>query len=136
MRDCLYSCERVLAGPGSSAATDPRGPGPPWTGSLSRLLSLQVTQGVLELDVQTYPTISLREAFHKFLCPETRIPPLFPPDWPASAPIFHRTQFSSEAVSILVFITHPMFDYHMVAIQSYYPSTNITLIHRVGLQPG
>ena len=61
---------------------------------LSRLLSLQVTQDALELDVQTYPTISLREALHKFLCPETRIPPLFPPDWPASTPIFHRTQFS------------------------------------------
>ena len=94
MRGCLCSCERVLAGPGSSAATDPRGLGPPWIGSLSRLLSLQVTQGALELDVQTYPTISLREALHKFICPETRIPPLFPPDWPASAPISHRTQFS------------------------------------------
>ena len=50
--------------------------------------------GCPELDVQIYPTISLREALHKFLCPETRIPPLLPPDWPASAPIFHRTQFS------------------------------------------
>ena len=94
MIDCLGSCERVLAGPGLSAATDPRGPGPPWIGSLSRLLSLQVTQDVLELDVQTCPTISLREALHKFICPETRILPLFLPDWLASAPIFHRTQFS------------------------------------------
>ena len=136
MRGCLYSCERVLAGPGSSAATNLRGLDPPWTGSLSQLLSLQVTQDALELDVQTYPTISFKEALHKFLCPETRIPPLLPPDWPASAPIFHRTQFLAETVSILMFITHPMFDYHMVAIQSDYPSTNITLIHRVGLQPG
>ena len=94
MRGCLYPCERVLAGPDSSAATDPRGPGPPWIGSLSRLLSLQVTQDDLELDVQTYPTISLREALHKFLCPETRIPPLFSPDWLTNAPIFHRIQFS------------------------------------------
>ena len=136
MRGFLCSCERVLAGPDSSAATDPRGPGPPWIGSLSRLLSLQVTQDALELDVQTYPTISLREALHKFLCSETRIPSLFPPDWPASAPTYHKLRFLAEAVSILVFITQPMFDYHMVAIQSYYPSTNITLIYRVGLQPG
>ena len=94
MRGCLYSCERVLAGPGSSAAANPTGSGPPLTGSLSRLLSLQVTPDVLELDVKTYPTISLREALHKFLYLETRIPPLFPPDWLASAPTFHRTQFS------------------------------------------
>ena len=84
----------MFAGPDSSAATDPRGPGPPWIRSLSQLLFLQVTQDALELDVQIYPTISLREALNKFLCPETRIPPLFLPDWFASAPIFHRTQFS------------------------------------------
>ena len=136
MRGCLCSCERVLAGPDSSAATDPRGPGPPWIGSLSRLLSLKVTQDALELDVQIYPTISLREALHKFLCLETRIPPLFLPDWLASAEPFIELSFLAEPISILVFITHLVFDYHMVAIQSYYPSTNITLIHRVGLQPG
>ena len=136
MRGCLYSCKRVLAGPGSSAATNPRGPGPPWTGSLSRLLSLQVAQGALELDVLIYPTISLREALHKFLCPETRIPPLFPPIGLLLFQPFIELSFLAEAVSILVFVTHPMFDYHMVAIQSYYPSTNITLIYRVGLQPG
>ena len=94
MRGCLCSCERVLVGPGLSAATDSRGPGPPLIGSLSQLLSLQVTQDALELDVQTYLTISLKEALHKFLCPETKILPLFLPDWLASAPIFHRTQFS------------------------------------------
>ena len=71
-----------------------KGPGPPWIGSLSRLLSLQVTQDVLELDVQSCPTISLREALHKFLCPETRIHTLFLPDWPACVPVFHKTQFS------------------------------------------
>ena len=49
---------------------------------------------------------------------------------------FIELSFLTEAVSILVFITHPVLDYHMVAIQSYYPSTNITLMHRVGLQPG
>ena len=57
-----------------------KGQGSPWIGSLSRLLSLQVTQDALELDVQTYPTISLREALHKFLCPETKILTLFLPD--------------------------------------------------------
>ena len=94
MRGCLCSCERVPAGPGLSAATDPTAPGPFWIGFLSRLLSRQVTQDALELDVQTYPTISLREALHKFICPETRIPPLFLLDWLAFVPIFHRTQFS------------------------------------------
>ena len=133
MRGCLYSCERVLAGPGSSAATNPRGPGPPLTGSLSRLLSLQVTQDAPELDVQTYPTISLREALHKFLCPETRIPPLLRLIGLLLLQSFIELSFLAETVSILMFITHPVFDYHMVAIQSYYPSTNITLIHRVGL---
>ena len=94
MRGCLCSCERVPAGPGLSAARDPRAPGPSWIGSLFRLLSLQVTQDFLELDVQTCPIISLREALLKFLCPETRILPLFLPDWLASVPIFHRTSFS------------------------------------------
>ena len=75
MRGCLCSCERVPAGPGWSAATDPRAPGPSWIESLSRLLSLQVTQDVLELDVQTCLTISSREALPKFFCTETRNPP-------------------------------------------------------------
>ena len=57
-----------------------------------------VTQDALELNVQTYLTISLREALHKFLCPETRIPPLSLPDWLASAPIFHRILFSYCAI--------------------------------------
>ena len=94
MRGCLCSCERVPAGPGLSAVTDPRAPGLFCIGFLSRLLSRQVTQDSLELDVPTYPTISLREALHKFLCPETRIPPLFLLSWLASVPIFHITQFS------------------------------------------
>ena len=102
----------------------------------SRSLRVVVWTVALELDVQTYPTISLKEALHKFLCPETKILPLFLPDWLASAPIFHRTQFFVEAVSILMFVTHSVFDNHMVAIKSYYLSTNMTLIHRVGLQPG
>ena len=71
-----------------------KGTGPPWIGSLSRLLSLQVTQDALKLDVQTHPIISLREALHKFICPETKVLPLFLPDWLASAPIFRRAQFS------------------------------------------
>ena len=57
-------------------------------------LSLPATQDVLELNVETCLTISLREALHKFFCPETRITPLFLPDWLASVPIFHRTWFS------------------------------------------
>ena len=119
MRGCLCSCERVLAGPGSSAATDPRGPGPPWIGSLFRLLSLQVTQGALELDVQTYPTISLRDALHKFLCPETRIPPFFRLIGLLLLQYFIELSFLAEAVSILVFITHPMFDSHPVLLSIY-----------------
>ena len=132
----MFMRESSCAGPGLSAATDPRAPGPFWIGFLSRLLSRQVTQDVLEFDVQTCPTISLKEALHKFLCPETRILPLFLPDWLASVQSFMEHSFLAEAVSILVFITHPVLDYHVVAIQSYYPSTNITLIHRLGLQPG
>ena len=137
MRGCLCSCERVPAGTGLSAATDPWAPGPFWIGFLSRLLSRQVTQDALELDVQTYPTISLTEALHKFLCPETRIPPLFLLlIGLLLLQSFIELSFLTEAVSILVFITHPVLDYHVVAIQFYYSSTNITLIHRVGLQPG
>ena len=98
MRGCLYSYERVPAGPGLSVAADPRAPGPFLIGFLSRLLSRllsrQITQDALELDVQTCPTISLREALHKFLCPETKVLPLFLLDWLASVPIIHRTQFS------------------------------------------
>ena len=41
-----------------------------------------------------FPTISLREAFHRFLRPETKIPHLFLLDWLASVSFFHRTQFS------------------------------------------
>ena len=136
MRGCLYSCERVLAGPGSSAATNPRGPGPPWTGSLSRLLSLQVTQGALDWMSRLIQPSRQGKRFISFFVQKReslfyfRLIGLF------LLQSFIELSFLAEAVSILVFITHPMFDYHMVAIQSYYPSTNITLIHRVGLQPG
>ena len=60
---------------GLSEATDPRAPGPSSIESLSQLLFRQVYQDVLELDVQTCPTISSREALHEFLFPETRAPP-------------------------------------------------------------
>ena len=115
MRGCQYSCEGVPAGPGSSAATGPRAPGPSWIESLARLLYLQVTQDVLVMDIQTYPTISSRAALHKFLKPETRILHLLLPDWLASVPII-ELGFLAEVVSILVFVTHPVLDYHVVAI--------------------
>ena len=51
---------------------------------------------VLGLDVQTYPTISSREALHKNS--------------------FIELGFFAEAVSILVFVTHSVLNYHVVVI--------------------
>ena len=49
-------------------------------------------------------------------------------------PIFRKTQFPCWV--FLVLVTHPVLDYHIVAIQSEWPTTNITLVHWVSLQPG
>ena len=86
-----------------------------WIRSLP--LSPLVIQGVPELDILTYPTISSREVLRKSRCPKTRILPWFLPNWPASAPTFHKIQFVFEASRILVLVTHPVLYYRVVSIQ-------------------
>ena len=85
---------------------------PSWIEALSRLLSLQVTQDVLELDVQTCPTISSREALV-----QKREPFL---DFCLLGlllfQLFIELVLLAEAISILVFVTHPVLDYLVVAI--------------------
>ena len=83
---------------------------------LSRLLPLQVTQDVLGLGVHTYPTISSREAFRKCLCPETRTLLDFCLIGLLLFQSFIELGLLAEAFSILVFVTHPVLDYHVVAI--------------------
>ena len=50
--------------------------------------------------------------------------------------LVHPVDPVAEAVSFLVLVTHTLLDYHVVAFQPDYLTTNTTMIHRVRHQPG
>ena len=136
MRGCFCSYERVPVGPRLNVATDPRALGPFWIRSLFLLLSALVIPGVPKLGVLTCQTISSMEVLHKFLCAEMRSFLDFRLIGLLLLQSLIQRSLLTEAVSILVLVTHPMLDYHAAAIQPEYPTTNRTLVHRVRLQLG
>ena len=131
MRGCLCSYDRVPVEPGSNVALDPKAAGPFLLRSLFLLPFTPVTRGVPELVVQICPTILSREALQKRLpFPDFRLIVLL------LFKSFIKFSLHAKPVSILVFVTHPVLDYHVVALYPDYPPTNIALVHRLRLQTG